>query len=163
MEADVLITNGRKILEQVRTSAAKYGYTLPVRQYVTVGGSVFDCEQVVVSAIRAGTGVVESESADALALVGPKVPVWNVTYEVSIVRTAAEKVSGPRGDILPTPGQIEADAAVVSTIFAILDDVVVAMSDAIDGVGRLRASFEMGQPEGGLIAGVMTVTSNLWW
>lgn len=155
-----LLANGKAILSAVESSALTLHVTLPDRQYVTVGGSVYDCEQVTVSAISSDTGLVGAESG-GMSDLDPCDPVWKCVYEVGVVRKAVEAVSGARGTILPKVADVEADTKVVSADFAVLVGAAQAMSDA--GVfRRMATSVQFGQPQGGLIAAVASFTVNLW-
>lgn len=161
LERGDLIAGCRAVLAHVNSEAAKLGYALPTRQYSTVGGSVYDCEQTTVSAMSSAVGIVSPDS-NPMNLVGPCDPIWNVTYEVAIVRCAAETVTGPRGESPPTTAAIEIDTDGMSSAYAVLLNVAETMAAADDGVGRVTANVVFGQPEGGLIATVMTLTANLW-
>lgn len=160
MEAADLLTNSRYILKHIEDAAVELNFELPARRYVTVGGSVFDCEQVTVSTMTSNTGVV-SPSAGALDVIGPCPPVWNAAYEAAIVLCASEAVEGPRGTKLPPVEKVEADASNMSTAYAIIVNAVDAIAGSGD-VGSISCVVTFGQPQGGLIAVVATITANLW-
>jgi hypothetical protein len=161
VEPDDLINNARYILGKIEEAAASVDLTLPDRRYVTVGGSVYDCEQVTVSAMTAQTGIVSPE-ADALQVIGPCPPTWNVTYEAGIVLCAHEKVRGPRGELPPKVEDVELDTMSMSKAYAALVNAVDLISS--EGVvGRMTANVQFGQPQGALIAAVATISTNLWF
>lgn len=160
IEAGDLFAAARAMLERVEATAATMEYTLPGRRYTTVGGSVYDCEQVTVSVMSSAVGIVSAEGTGGL--VGPCDPTWNVTYEIAIVRKAHEANEGPRGQLVPTVEKIEADASGMSSAYAVLVNAIEAVSSDAIGVGRVTGSVQFGQPQGGLVAAVATVTANLW-
>lgn len=156
-----LINNARYILNNVEAAAASLAFALPDRRYVTVGGSVYDCPQVTVSAMSSMAGLV-SPDTNALQTLGPCPPIWQVTYEAAIVLRAAEATEGARGTIAPSVSKVESDTLNMSTAYAALINAIDLMTE--DGiVGRLAATVQMGQPEGGLIAAVATIMTNLWF
>lgn len=150
----------RYILRKVEDAAASAGFVLPGRRYVTTGGSVFDCEQVTVSAMSSEAGTVSSDPA-AISLIGNCEPTWNAVFEVAIVVCASEIMEGPRGEEMPTVAAIESDAAKTSAMYGVLRDALDSMV-ASDEVGAPSASVTFGQPEGGFIAVVMSLNINLW-
>lgn len=158
MDGGVLVDMAREILSRVAIEADALDFTLPSRQYVTVGGSVFDCEQVSVSAMSANTGLV-SATGEGLEVIGNCPPVWSAPFEVAIVFCANEKMEGTRGNQLPAVAGIEADAEAMSTAMAVIVNTAEVLSSLF---GSVRCTIELGQPSGALIAVVGTITTNLW-
>lgn len=158
MQGDVLVAMARDILEKVVAEADLLDVDLPERQYVTVGGSVFDCEQVVVSAMTANTGLV-SATGEGLDVIGGCPPVWSAVFEVGIVVCASEKMGGTRGNVRPAVEGIEADAERMSKATAVLVNAAETMTEPF---GAVRCTIQLGQPQGALIATVATITVNLW-
>lgn len=158
MQGDVLVAMARDILERIGTEADSLDLSLPDRQYVTLGGAVFDCEQVSVAAMSANTGVV-SATGEGLDVIGNCPPVWSAPFEAAIVLCANEKMGGPRGQLLPLVSAVEEDAAKMSLAAAVLINVAEGMTDSF---GPVRCTIELGQPQGGLVAAVATITTNLW-
>ena len=158
MDAGVLAAQARDILARVVTEAAALDLDLPDRQYITVGGATFDCEQVSVSAMSANTGLVQA-TGEGLDLIGNCPPVWSAPFEVAIVLCANEKMEGTRGQLSPAVSGIEADADKISAAVA----TIVNVAESLSGInGPVRCEIQLGEPQGGLIAAVGTVTTNLW-
>lgn len=157
MLPDDLLISARRVLSAIKEAAAEADFDLPGRRYVTVGGSVYDCEQVTVSVMSATSGVAGA------AIPGETTPgcvqIWNATYTVAIVVCAAEANTGPRGNIAPTVEKIEEDTARMSAAFGVLTDAVQALTDT--AFGAYSVTFQFGQPQGGLIAAEATLTGNL--
>ena len=160
METDYLIDACRYLLDEIRNAAVELRVDLPARQYVTMGGSVFDCEQVTVSGMSIQTGVVGAEGSGP-DVIGSCPVVWNVTMEAAVVVCAHETTSGPRGQSVPSTSDIEADSESVSAGFGVLKRAVETVASS-GRAGKLSCSVELGQPQGGLIAVVATVRVNLW-
>jgi hypothetical protein len=159
-ETDYLIDACRYLLEEVRNAAVELRVVLPARQYVAMGGSVFDCEQVTVSGMSIQTGLVSPEGS-GLDVIGPCPVTWNVTAEVAIVVCAHEAVSGPRGQSAPSVHDIEADSEAVSAGYGVIKRAVETIASS-GQAGRVGCNVTLGQPQGGLIAVVATVQVNLW-
>lgn len=157
MGPDDLIGSARHVLSVVEQAAVEAGFTLPARRYVTVGGSVYDCEQVTVSVMSAASGVAGS------ALPGQTTPgctqIWNATYIAAIVVCAVEANSGPRGNIIPSVERVEEDTARMSAAFAVLTDAIQRLTET--ALGAYSVTFQFGQPQGGLIAAQATLSGNL--
>ena len=160
LTVDDLMTNGRAMLSAVTNAANQLNFVLPARRYVTVGGSVYDCPQVTVSVMHSDAGDI-APGRNPKILVGPCDPTWNVTYEIGIVLTAVEAATGPRGETLPTTAAIETDTTAMSAAYATLANALSAISGSV--TGPMRGSIMFGQPQGGLIAVVATITANLWF
>lgn len=158
IEPGDLHANAQAILTQIEAEATNLSFSLPERRYTTVGGAVFDCEQVSVSVMSVQTGVVSSEG-NALQIVGNCPPVWNASFEVAIVLCASEAVEGPRGQILPDVAKVEADSAAMSAAYAILVNAAEAL---VTDAGPVTCTIQLGQPQGGLIAAVAQINANLW-
>lgn len=158
MGPDDLFNSSRALLARVEGEAVALQFELPERRYVTVGGSVFDCEQVTVSAMRNATGVVDP-AGSAMNTLGNCPVVWNTTYEIAIVLCAAEQIQGRRGATPPPVENVEADAHSMSVATAVLTNVAETITDQ---TGPVTADLQFGQPQGGLIATVLTLTANAW-
>jgi hypothetical protein len=160
VEPNLLYTNMHYLLDRTVEQALLASFDLPTRQYVTLGGAVFDCEQVSVSAINSDPGLVSSDPG-AINLLGNCDVPWNTNYEVAIVLCAAERIQGQRGEKAPPVEQVDADALKISAAYAVLRDVVdniVASGD----LGTPSASIAFSQPQGGLIAVVLSLNANVW-
>lgn len=158
MDGDVLTAMARDILERTVTEAAALNLTLPSRQYITVGGATFDCEQVSVSAMSVNTGMVQA-TGEGLDLIGGCPPVWSAPFELAIVVCANEKMEGARGQLAPAVSGIESDAETMSKAVAVIANVAESMALPF---GNVRCSIQLGEPQGGLIAAIGTITANLW-
>lgn len=150
----------RDVLGRVNVEAAALDpvLVLPSRQYVTVGGSVFDCEQVSVSGMTVSTGLV-SPVGESLQLISECPAAWNTSIEAAIVVCASEKMEGPRGDQAPSVDGIEEDTERMSAASAAL---INAAESLVGDYGQVNCSIQLGQPQGGLIATVATIGVNLW-
>lgn len=154
---DYLLDSARQVLTYIEQAAAEAEFELPGRRYVTVGGSVYDCEQVTVSVMNASSGMA---GAVVPTPTTPGCPiVWNATYQAAIVVCAVEAVTGPRGQSLPPVEAVERDTASMSAAFAVLADAVETLTATV--MGAYSVSFQFGQPQGGLIAAEVTLTGNL--
>lgn len=160
MEPNLLYANMHYLLDRVVEQALLADFTLPTRQYVTLGGAVFDCEQVSVSAINSDPGLVSSDPG-AINLLGNCDVPWNTNYEVAIVLCAVERVIGQRGESPPPVEKVDADALQISAAYAVLRDVVDVIVASGD-LGTPSASIAFSQPQGGLIAVVLSFNSNVW-
>lgn len=161
METGDLVGTLRWVLDRIVTEAAalENALELPSRRYVTVGGAVFDCEQVVVSGMSINTGLA-SPTGDSLQLITSGCAVaWSAQIEAAIVFCANEKMGGTRGEQAPLVSGIEADAEKMSKCSAVLANVAEKMPDTF---GPVSCNIQLGQPQGGLIAAVATIGSNLW-
>lgn len=163
MSLDVGAVTGamRHLLLRVVEAAAAANVELPERQYITTGGAIFDCPQVVVSANQITTGVAATDASGQAVGVCP--PGWQVQTELSVVRPVREQPQGRRGNVAPTVEDVESDTAVADSDAAILTQAVetIAGSDW-DQYGQVPASLQFGEVQGGLTAVVLTVTLNLW-
>lgn len=159
VDATDLYDVGRIILGAIEDAAVAQGYILPDRRYVTVGGSVYDCKQVVVSALSADTGL-NAATGQPLDNFDSCPPVWRATFEAGIVLTAVEAVEGQRGTLPPKVEKVEDDTKAMSRAFSLLAAASQALSDK--GYARVTSNIAFGQPQGGLIAAVATIGVNLW-
>ena len=160
-EGDLLYQNLHYLLRRVVEAAIPLGVDLPIRQYVTLGGAVFDCEQVSVSAMSSEVGTVSSDPG-AINLLGNCPPTWNMSYELAIVTCAAERMETQRGSRAPDVARVDRDALQVSRSYAVLRDTIDTIVASGD-LGTPSASFQFGQPQGGLIACVATLNANVWY
>jgi hypothetical protein len=135
---------------------------LPDRRYYTVGGAVYDCPQIVVSADTVTPGLTNAQSSGIPTLLESCDTIWSVTSTVAYVACAAEVVQGARGTKAPPIADVERDAAnmalAVSALVALVEDLV-----GDPKFGSALASITLGQPQGGLIAAEATITANLWY
>lgn len=152
------ISSARLLLDTVQEAAVALGVELPERRILTAGGVVYDCELVAVSAISSATGMAASGSMSAL---GPCGTVWRNELEIAIVICSAETISGPRGQIAPTPAQIETDTENVSKLADVIAETAILLTNS-ETVGEPTFSLQYGQPQGGLIAVVASVSMNSW-
>lgn len=155
-----LFTTMQYLMWHLETAATEVGMVLPARRYVTVGGSVYDCEQAVVTTLGSDPGIVSADPG-AINLLGNCDVPWNMQFEVAIVVCAQEKPTGRNGDGPPTVESIEADANTMSSAYAVLRtmvDNIVASGD----LGAPGGNVQFGQPQGGLIATVLALNTNAW-
>jgi hypothetical protein len=160
LEADELERAARAVLAAILTSADELGVLLPERQLLTAGGVVYDCEEVAVTLINAGTGIVGADQ-NPMSDLAPIPAVWNVTVGCAIVRRACEMPVGPRGQLPPTPDMIEADMVQMSADAAVLTGAAAALAGTrLTGFPQVNLTFQ--QTEGGLVAVTTSVTMNPW-
>ena len=148
-----------RTLASVEDAAVRLGVTLPARRYVTVGGAVYDCEQVSVSALSMTTGLVGG-LANPMSDLGPCDPIWNMIVEIAVVRCAQERPDGPRGELPPRLEWVSADATAMSQDSSVLTEAVWAASADPLLAGEPQVNLAFTQPQGGLVAVVATVTYN---
>lgn len=157
-----VVTTLRYVLDRVRSVAADLEVELPDRQYVTTGGAVYDCAQVVVSANAITVGIAGAEGPSSIGMHGV-IPGWTCLLELSIVRNASEAMQGRHGTIAPSVNDIESDTEVADKDAAILCGAVAALAGPDwDQRGEIPASLQFGDVEGGFTAVVLTATINLW-
>lgn len=150
----------RRMQEVIVDSAAAQDIELPDRQYVTTGGAVYDCAQLTISANQVSVGIAGEDGGGAVANCGPG---WNVSLELAIVREACEAPSGRRGDKPPKVDCIERDTIQASKDLSLLTAAVESIAGpGWDQYGKVPASIQFGEVQGGLFAAVLTVTLNMW-
>src|SRR6478735_5479322 len=94
----------RKLLQDVQNVAISMDIVLPDRRFVTVGGVVYDCEQVSVSGdtiLPQLAGVIDTAPDPVYACD----PIWHTNADVSIVRKSCNTPGGRRGTTPPTVEQ----------------------------------------------------------
>lgn len=149
------------VLTSIETAATALSATLPDRRFVNTGGTVYDCESVAVTLVSSTTGLVDPTGEHPGTAFNPRGPVWQLTLGLAIVRCAAERPTGRRGDGIPDVADIEQDASASSQDAAILIQAVDSLlgDDAQAGV-NLEVTFN--QTEGGLFAVTANLTYNPW-
>jgi hypothetical protein len=162
VEANSLSLMLADLLARTTTELARVELTLPDRQYYTVGGAVYDCPQVVVSADLIQPGIANAQDTGIPLLVGPCEVVWRANLTIAYVWTAAEAPTGPRSTGVPRASDVMLDADRVGTAVAGLSRMVESITND-DHYGSLTASLALGQPQGGLIAVEAQITTNIWW
>lgn len=164
MSLDVgqVVATLQRLLTEVNGAAATADVTLPERQYATTGGSVYDCEQVTVSANSMSVGLA-GQAEGNLSVVDGCVPGWTVVVEMAIVRQSKEMPVGRRGTSAPTVEDIEYDTTRADADAAVLTSSVEAVAGPDwDQLGAVPATLQFGEVQGGLFAVVLTVTLNMW-
>lgn len=151
---------GNRILAAIVSAAAELDVELPERQLVWAGGTVYDSEMVSAALLSVGTGIQNAELGEMNLVYGEVTPVWNVTYEVVIVRTSGEMTTAPRGNQLPTVAAIQSDADRASGDCAVLAQAAMTLSG--QDVGLPTFTINIGQTEGGMMAVAMTGAISPW-
>lgn len=161
-EIDLVSQNLRYLLDKVEQAAVQLSYDLPARRYYTVGGAVYDCEQVVVSAMSSDPGIVSADPG-AINLLGNCDASWNGVFEATIVLCAAEGITTRTGSYTPPPVEdVMLDADRMSGAYAVLRTAVENIAtDQTLGAPSGRITF--GQPQGGLIACSLNINTNVWY
>lgn len=154
-----LLDNARYLMDRVEEAATRQGVVLPGRRFVTLGGAVYDCEEVVVSPMTTNTGLVDP-TADPAATMGPCNVIWSTTYELAIVLNSQEALYMNQ-EAAPPVAAIEQDAAAISAATDVLVEALALVTDRGD-LGRISATVTYGQPQGGLVAAVAEVRANNW-
>jgi hypothetical protein len=157
-----LIGTLRLVLKQLVIDAQNAAIDLPERQYVTVGGSIYDCEQVTVSGniIQAGEAGQYHAAARPMALYNCE-GGWHVAMDVAIVRRSCNVLTGRRANTVPSIDAIESDAERASADV----DLLVNMAQGFAGgaeLGEVPANVLLGEAAGGMFVVRMALTLNLW-
>lgn len=138
------------LLDLIVESALLRGVDLPDRHILPVGGAVFDCELVAVS-------FTELTPIDETAC-GPT--QYNVSMMAVIARLSCANPGGRHGEDPPTPDGYLADLIAVGADTEILLE---AANAAISACGSGSVNISVGEPSGGMVAAVATVTLPLWF
>jgi hypothetical protein len=144
------------LLHYVEDAAVSFGIRLPNRRTLTTGGAVYDCEMVTISSTQVTLGL-PSGNDGRLVPCGPS--SWTLQAQIAIVRCAAERPQGLRGEGPPRASDLIRDAAMTSKDCAVLAEAVGRYADLTNDA---TLSLATGSTQGGLIATVATVAVPLW-
>lgn len=132
------------LLDAILSAADARSVAMPSRQVLSAGGVIHDCEQVYVTVLSMSEGLAGDDTGQA----APCNLIMNGIFEVGVVRCAAEKPDGPRGELPPQAGWIENDLIDASTDAAVL-------LDAIAGTLK-NVTVQFLAPQGGMRAVAIT-------
>lgn len=98
------------------------GLTVPERQYVSSGSVAYDCEQLVVTLERLYPAVPFQDDPGAPVL--RMTLLRAATLGVHLVRCIPTLSDGPRGDVFPTPADLDASGMALLTDALVLPKVI---------------------------------------
>lgn len=155
----------QRIMDALVAAALALDVSLPSRQIISVGGAVYDKEGVYVTLGTMSLGLANAAGQNVMVLPAPCDATWQISAEAAIVRCAHERMTGPRGDRLPTPAMIAQDLADASADAAVLAGALDLLSrDAVGALafGTPSMAISFLPVEGGLRSTSAVLTTGLW-